>query len=210
MLPGAYATPAAVIFAVGGLLTCLAGYRLFRLVLLLYGFYAGALVTTSYMDPSGTWALVIAAIVGGMVGAILMVAAYFMGVGLVGAGIAALVLHVIWRWFGTDPPTVLLVIVCVIGALGALSVSRWVVVFGTAIAGAWTLLVGGLALAGNTTAMAAAPAKDPWVVYPLDPLPKAWWVTAAWIGLTLLGVIVQMTTTSKLGKRKKKRAARES
>lgn len=205
MLPGAYATPAAVVLVVGGLLTCFAGYRLFRLVLLLYGFYAGALVTTSFMDPGGTWGLVVAAIVGGIVGAVLMVAAYFMGVGLVGAGIAALVVHGVARVFGAEPPTVLLVIACVLGALGALSIARWVVIFGTAIAGAWTMLVGGLAIAGNTTAMAAAPVKDPWIVYPLDPLPKAWWVTAAWIGLTLVGVIVQMTTTSKWGKRKRKK-----
>jgi hypothetical protein len=162
-------------------------------------------VSTSFMDPSATWGLVMAAVVGGIVGAVLMVAAYFVGVGLVGAGIAALVVHGVWRIWGGEPPTVVLVIVCVLGALGALSISRWVVVFGTAIAGAWTALVGGLALVGNTTAMAAAPAKDPWIVYPLDPLPKAWWVTAAWIGLSLFGVVVQMTTTSKMGRRKRKK-----
>jgi len=37
MLPAAYATPAAVILLVGGLLACFAGYRLFRFVLGVYG-----------------------------------------------------------------------------------------------------------------------------------------------------------------------------
>ncbi len=68
-----------------------------------------------------------------------MVAAYFIGVGLIGAGLAALALNALWRVVGGgDPPTLVLVLVCVLGALAALSVVRYVVVFGTAIAGAWT------------------------------------------------------------------------
>src|ERR1700730_6747247 len=47
MLPAAYTTPAAVVLVVGGLLSCFAGYRLFRVVLGLYGFILGAAITTS-------------------------------------------------------------------------------------------------------------------------------------------------------------------
>ena len=38
MFPSSYAAPIAVIFIVGGLLSCFAGYRLFRVVLGIYGF----------------------------------------------------------------------------------------------------------------------------------------------------------------------------
>ena len=209
MLPTSYATSAAVIFIVGGVLACFAGYRLFRLVLGLYGFLLGAMITTNvYGGASGaeTWTLVIAAIVGGLVGAVLMIAAYFVGVGLVGAGLSALALHVVWRFIGGDPPTVLLVIVCVIGALSALSVARYVVVFGTALAGAWTIIVGAAALAGDKTALAAASARSVWVVYPLDPLPGQWWVVPAWFAISLAGVIVQLSTTTKTATKKKKPA----
>ena len=39
------------------------------------------------------------------------------------------------------------VVVCVIGSVLALQAVRYVVIFGTAVAGSWTFLVGALALA---------------------------------------------------------------
>ena len=196
MLPAAYSFPAAVVLAIGGALACFAGYRLFRLVLGIYGFYLGAMITTSSMGAVDTWTLVLAAVVGGLVGAVLMYAAYFLGVGLIGAGLAALVLNGIWRYVAAgDPPTIVLVLVCVVGALAALAITRWVIIVGTAIAGAWTLIVGGLAIAG-TRAIAPRPATgDIWVLYPLNPLPDATWVTAAWIGLSIAGILVQLSTS---------------
>src|SRR5436190_11310 len=144
MLPASYATPAAVVLALGGLLTCFAGYRLFRLVLGINGFILGVVVALSLTWASGIWTLVMAAVVGGVVGALLML----FGVGLIGAGLSAIALHLLWRALGLgDPPTVMLVIVCVIGALAAMWVQRWVVVIGTSIMGAGTLLVGASALA---------------------------------------------------------------
>lgn len=204
MLPASYATPTAAVLALGGLLSCFAGYRLFRFVLGLYGFLVGAFVATSFMGTSNLWALVVAAVAGGMLGAVLMIVAYFMGVGLIGAGLAALLMNVIWRFVGGQPPTWLLVIVCVVGALGALSVVRHVVIFGTAIAGAWTLIVGGLALTGNQAALRAAAAGDVWILYPLDPMPGRWWVTAIWIGLSIAGVLVQLATTKGGGPKRAK------
>ena len=200
MLPAGYATPTAVILAVGGALACFAGHRLFRFVLGLYGFILGAMVTTSMMGPANNWTLTLAAIVGGLVGAGLMVAAYFVGVGLVGALLSALALNAIWRVVGGDPPVPLLVVVCVLGALGALSIQRYVVVFGTAIVGAWTLIIGALALAGNPKALIAASAGDVWILYPRDPLPGQWWVTLLWFGLALAGVVVQLATSTRTGK----------
>jgi hypothetical protein len=205
MLPASYATGTALLLAVGGLLACFAGYRLFRFVLGLYGFLFGAFMATSVMGTSDTWTLVIAAVAGGVLGALLMVAAYFMGVGLVGAGLAALAINLVWRFIGGDPPTWLLVIVCVVGALAALSVVRWVVIFGTAIAGSWTLIVAGLALMGDPAAARAASAGDVWILYPLGQTGGQWWQVAAWFGLTVAGVAVQIAT-SKGGKRRKVQA----
>jgi hypothetical protein len=199
MLPASYATPTAVVLALGGLLACFAGYRLFRLVLGVYGFILGAFITTSMMGSANVWTLVLAAVVGGLVGAILMIAAYFMGVGLVGAGLAALAVHVVWRVIGGEPPTAVLVIVCVVGALGALSAARYVVVFGTALAGAWTLILGALALMGHHEALHAASSRDVWILYPFGPLVGQWWHTALWVGLSLAGVVVQLTTTGRGG-----------
>lgn len=206
MLPVSYATPAAVVLLVGGLLSCFVGYRLFRVVLGLYGFILGASLATSIWGASGTFALVLAAIAGGVLGAVLMVAAYFVGVGLVGAGLAVLVLESGWRAIRhAEPPTVLLVIVAVLGALAALSIVRYVVVFGTAIAGSWTAFIGGLALAEGHVAGVARPTAGVWVLYPLGPAAVPWWFYAGWIALALVGAFVQLSTTTKLAGAKKAR-----
>ena len=208
MIPASYTTVAAALFAVGGLVTCFAGYRLFRFVLALYGFFLGWMVGSAIPDAaSSAFMHLMAGLAGGLVGSVVMVFAYFVGVGLVGAGLAALLLNFGWRAFGGEPPTVVLVVVCVIGAVLALNVQRWVVIFGTALAGAWTALVGGMALLGDGAALKAASAPNVWVVYPTNLLPGGWWVTLAWFVLAIVGVVAQLTTTSKMGKRKKKEKA---
>jgi hypothetical protein len=206
MIPAASATPTAVIFAVGGLLTCFAGYRLFRFVLGLYGFLAGAVVASSMVDPGSTIALILAILVGGVVGAVVMVLGYFVGVGLAGAGLAAILLNLVWRVVGGEPPTLVVVIVCVVGAVLALQAVRYVVICGTAIAGSWTFLVGALALTGNPKALIAASAPNVWVVYPIDLLPPNWWVMMGWIVFALAGIVVQFKTTSAMGKKKAPKA----
>jgi len=213
MLPLAYATPAAVVMLVAGLLSCFAGYRLFRVVLGLYGFILGAAVTTSVMGDLNTFALVVAAIVGGLVGALLIVAAYFVGVGLIGAGLASLVLHSGWQAVRhTDPPTALLVVVAVLGALLALSVQRYGIVFGTALAGSWSAVLGALQLAHRIPARPVVPgstASNVWVIYPFEPASSQWWFYATWIALALVGAIVQLSTSGKMGGSKKPRSAKK-
>ncbi len=198
MLPASLASPAAAILVVGGLLACFAGYRLFRVVLGIYGFIFGAAVTTSIMGTANMFALVVAGVVGGVVGAVLMVAAYFVGVGLIGAGLAALALNAGWHAVRhADPPTIVLVIVAVLGALGALSIVRYVVIFGTALSGSWTTIIGAMALMSGR-ALHAGSATNVWVLYPLNPTPYRWWVPVIWLGLALAGILVQLKTTTKL------------
>jgi len=202
MVPGAYATPTAVIFAIGGLLTCFAGYRLFRVVLALYGFIAGALIGSHIPSSTNTWTILMSIIAGGVVGALVMYFAYFVAVGLVGAGLAAMVLHYVWKFIGGEPPTLLLVVVCVVGAVIALQIQRLAFAFGTAVAGSWTFLVGVMALTGNPKALIAASAPNIWVVYPIDLMPPTWWMMLAWIALAVIGFVVQLKTTSTMGKRR--------
>ena len=80
----------------------------------------------------------------------------------------------------------------VVGALAAMWLQRYVVVTGTAFGGAWTLLVGVLALMGDATAQAAAVANDVWVVYPLDPAPGRRWLPMIWLALGVAGMFIQL------------------
>lgn len=194
MLPTAYATPAAIVFVLGGILACFAGYRLFRIVLGINGFILGAMLTTSAMGNSSMWALAVAALVGGLVGAVLMIAAYFVGVAIVGAGVGAIAVHLIWTALHTDPPWYAVIIAAVLGALGALAVTRYMIIVGTAFGGSWMLIVGAMALMGNKAATRAANEGSVWLVYPLDPAPGQWKLWAGWFALAIVGIVVQMFT----------------
>lgn len=197
MLPTAYEVPAAVIFLIGGGLACFAGYRLFRWVLGINGFILGALLATSLMSASSMWALAVAALVGGLIGAVLMIAAYFVGVAIVGAGVGALAVHLGWSLAHADPPFWAVMIAAVIGALGALSITRYMIIIGTAFGGAWMLMVGAMALNGNEAAAKAAAAGNAWVVYPLDPASGQWWIWVVWFALAIVGALVQVFTKGK-------------
>src|SRR4029434_2065416 len=79
MLPASFQTPAAILLVLGGLLSCFAGYRVFRRCLVRHGFIVGALLASSAMGTEQTLWMVGAAIVGGLIGALILVAAYFVG-----------------------------------------------------------------------------------------------------------------------------------
>ena len=81
------------------------------------------------------------------------------------------------------------------GALLATWLQRYVIILGTAFGGAWTIIVGALAIMGDRIAAKAASAGDVWVAYPMNPAPGQRWVFFAWIGLGLVGTLVQMFVT---------------
>src|SRR5215470_10606175 len=105
MLPQTFELPAAIVLVLSGAVACFAGYRLFRVVLAIYGFILGAMIASSMMGISNTTGMIVAALAGGVAGALLLMFAYFIGIALVGAGLGALVAHVGWGYVGpADPP----------------------------------------------------------------------------------------------------------
>lgn len=215
LLPAQYQLPAAIVLLVGGIVATFFGYRLFRIVLAIFGFIIGALLASSVAGAGDTGPMVAAAIVGGLLGAGVLIAAYFVGVALVGAGLGAVLANLAFAAGERDPHFLVIVFASMIGAVGAIYLQRYFIIVGTSFGGAWTLMVGALALAGNRDALAAAAAGDVWVAYPLNPAPGQQWLPATWIGLSLIGVAVQMGITGgergrirgkRRRKRKKKRA----
>jgi hypothetical protein len=203
MLPQAYSLPVAVLLVLGGTLACFAGYRLLRTVLGIYGFILGAMLASSVVDVSNALAMVLAAVVGGLVGAVVLVFAYFVGVALVGAGLGALIAHVVWaQSAGTDPPAVAVITASILGAIGTMLLQRYVIIVATAFGGAWTIIVGGLAIAAARGVEGLPPAGEPWILYPFTPAAGEQWVPVAWIALGLIGTIVQLATGG--GKKKRR------
>src|SRR3954471_2547421 len=119
MLPQTYELPAALVLLLAGAVACFAGYRLFRFVLAIFGFILGAMLASSVMGISNTAGMVIAAIIGGVAGAAILMFAYFVGIGLVGAAAGALVAHFGWAFIRPgDPPVFAVLALAVIGAVG--------------------------------------------------------------------------------------------
>ena len=196
MLPASFQTPAAIFLVLGGLLACFAGYRFFRVVLALFGFIIGALLASSLLGTEQTMWMTAAAIAGGLVGALIMVAAYFVGVALMGAGFGAGAANVIWAGLGGEPHMLVVIGFSICGAVLALWLQRYVIIVATAFGGAWTTIVGALAMAGDRVAVSAAEKNDVWLVYPLDPAPGQRWVIVVWLALGFAGVIGQLTFTA--------------
>jgi hypothetical protein len=194
MLPASFQIPAAIILVVGGLLSCFAGYRVFRFVLAFFGFVFGALAASSAMGTDQTLWMIAAALLGGVLGALILVLAYFVGVALIGAGIGAAAAMAIWAALGREPGIVPVLILSVLGALAALALQRYVIIASTAFGGAQTAVVGGAALLAGEAADAAA--RSVYRVYPLDPLPGTHLDLIAWLALGTLGVIVQLAVTA--------------
>lgn len=197
MLPASFQTPAAIVLVLGGLLACFAGYRVFRVVLGIYGFILGALLASSFMGTDQKVWMLLAAIGGGVAGALVLIAAYFIGVALIGAALGALAANGIWAAVGGEPHIFIVILCSIAGALGALALQRYVIIFSTAFGGAWTTIVGALALVGDRTAINAAVRNDVWLAYPLSPAPGQHWVLAVWLGLGIAGVVTQLLVTAK-------------
>ena len=124
--------------------------------------------------------------------------AYFIGIALVGAGLGALVAHVAWSNVGSgDPPAVAVIVLSILGSIGAMFLKRYVIIVATAFGGAWTVIVGGLAVAGDRGAARAASAGDVWILYPTTPAPGQKWIPVAWIVLGLIGTGVQLGITGR-------------
>jgi hypothetical protein len=193
MFPATYQVPAAVILLGGGLLSCFVGHRLFRVVLGIYGFVAGALVASAIIGPGDPQNALLSMLIGGLVGALVLILAYFVGVALVGAALGAIVIHLIWSQLGREPHPFMVIAGTVAGALGALALQRYVIIAATAFAGAWTALVGALAIAVGRSATT----PEGWVLYPLRPPLGYEWMWIAWLMLGAVGLVVQLATKPK-------------
>ena len=209
MLPASYQLPAAAVLLAGGIVSCFFGYRLFRTVLAIFGFILGALAASSVFGVSDTGLMLIGAVVGGLLGAFLLIAAYFVGVALVGAGLGAVIANLAFSAGERDPSVYVVVLCSIAGAVGATYLQRYFIIVGTAFGGAWTMIVGAMALVGNRTALKAASSGEVWVAYPLNPAPGQRWVLGVWIVLSLIGAGVQLGITGgekgRVVKRKRKK-----
>ena len=202
MLPHGYEQPAAILLLLGGVLACFAGHRLFRIVLGIYGFIIGAMVASSIVGVNSPTGMLVAAGLGGLLGSVVMVFAWFVGVSLVGAGIGVLLAHLTWTQVASgEPPAMAIIAVAVAGAIGAMFIQKYVIVVGTAFAGAWTILLSASSWMAQAEPGLTRGVSDTevWIFYPTTASGPRW-MPIAWVGLGLLGAAMQLSMTR--GKKK--------
>ncbi len=203
MFPDTFHMPVAIILLGGGFLACFLGYRLFRFILLGYGLVTGAVIVSQLNFPE-TWMAITAAIIGGLIGAALFLAVYFVGVAVAGAGLGVLAVHLVWTQRSDDPHLLVIILMAIVGVFTALVFQRVVIIIGTSFTGALLSLVAVLALLGHVNLTEALGSFEAWTLYPPEGISAEREVLFAWLGLSLLGVFVQLRKTS-TGKHKKQK-----
>jgi len=207
-MPAAYQVPAAIALVLGGIVACFFGYRLFRVVLSIFGFILGGLMASSLVGPSDTTWMIGAWVVGGLIGMGLLYAGYYVGVALSGAALGAVLSHLVFSASDQQPPFLIVLVAAIVGAIASMYLQRHVIIVFTAFGGAWTLIVGAMALLGNRAAQAAAAGGNVWVMYPLNPAPGQAWLPYAWVILGIIGAAAQLGLSGAGGKiRRKKKSS---
>jgi len=127
-----------------GTLQCFFGYRLFKFVLGVTGFFLGGIVGASLAGAQTSEALflVLAAFVGGVVGAALLVVLYFVGVFLLGAWLGGLVGVILVTAMALPPVPLLLPVAAVLGGVLALVFQKFMIILSTALGGAGSVVLG--------------------------------------------------------------------
>jgi len=179
--------PVAIILLGGGLVATFSGYRLFRALLVLYGFIGGVVVASLLIDGLETWMAIGATFVGGLLGAALVRIVWVAGVALIGASLAVFALHLI---IDGDPNVWLVVATSIGGAVVSVKGRQHVLIAGTAFGGSWTAIVGGMALFQQRAALAVT-AGDLSQLFPMAPLAGQRVFAVAWLVVGVLGLIVQ-------------------
>jgi len=185
-----------LLFAVG-FVSCFLGYRLFRLLLGLWGFLAGIAIALTLLQGSGIAPLpkLVVALLGGLAGAALVSLLYTLGVFLFGAGFGLLVASVIQENLGGFSPWPLVVILALGGGVAALVLQRPLIKLFTALGGAWILVACAAAL------VAGCPLDS----FPARCLRSSPWALAligAWLVLSFLGFATQTRLPARQAERR--------
>ena len=183
--------PAAIILLGGGLLACFFGSRLHRLLLGFYGLVGGLAIGSLFLGDLPTLFAILVVMASGVAGAAIAMMAYLAGVAVFGAGLGALALNFGWATRDGEPNVWLVLIACLVGALLSLAGRRYVLIVFTAFFGAWTVVVGALALVGNRAAVSALAGNVEYLP-PVSEMRSDLEFMVAWVGLTGLGVFVQV------------------
>ena len=127
-----------------GAFECFFGYRFFKVLLALLGFVIGGAIAGgvgyAISDQQGT--VLVYALIGGIVGAVLLYALYFVGVFLVGALFGLAIGEILYAFSHSSPSSAVLLILAIIGGIAALLIQKFIIILATSFGGAWEIVSG--------------------------------------------------------------------
>ncbi|MDX1591134.1 MAG: DUF4203 domain-containing protein [Balneolaceae bacterium] len=170
-----------------GPVLCFFGYRLFKFVLGLIGFIIGGALTiaiSQYYIQNENISLILG-MLGGFIGASLMVPLYFAGVFILGSLFGSLMGIVLYSLTGSSPDPVAMIIMMIIMGVVAVAFEKFMIILSTAFAGAWSMLIGiTYFIAGTPNFISPEQVSDSHESYIFIFL-------LAWLAVGILGVLVQ-------------------
>jgi len=142
----------AAIFILAGILNCFVGYRIFKIILGIWGFILGFILATalvSWLGIENQGVELIAGVVGGIIGVFIMIKLFQVGIFIIGAIFGYTLGALLIAAAGYQPDTVLLALAAILGGIIALLLQRPMIILSTAFSGAWLVILGVAHLAGT-------------------------------------------------------------
>jgi len=182
-----------------GLGFCFVGYRLFLVMLPIWGFFAGFWIgaqATSLLLGSGFLGTTTGLIVGfvvGIIGAVLSYLFYTLGVVIIAAGFGGAVGSLVMGALGFDPGFLTTVVIVISGLVAAgltlvLNLQKYVIILFTAAAGAALIVLSGMLVFGQITIAELQTGSNF-----LQPIFEGSWLWGiAWLVLAIVGLVTQI------------------
>jgi len=132
-----------------GMLICFCGFRILKLTLGIMGFMAAAGAGWNLglsWAPNNSGVALICALVAGVIGAVLCVWLFFLGIFLLGASAGAIVAAAFFNASGNQLQPILLVVFALIFGVLALVMQKFMIIASTAFSGSYLVIAGVLPL----------------------------------------------------------------
>jgi hypothetical protein len=183
----------AIFSIIAGIIVCFWGYRIFKVALGIAGFIAGAVLFYNFgaIYTSNLIVLVILAIFGGLIGASLSIAFYFIGIFLLGALAGWQIGFLIATAINIEFIIIIPIITAIVIGILACFLQRPIIIISTALIGAWSVVTGGFYFFGSGI-IPVDLFRDPFMLIEslreVNPI-----VILAWIALSIAGMIFQFS-----------------
>ena len=145
-------TVGAIVLGLLGIVECFFGYRFFRIVLAIVGFFVGAGIAIALVNTDQSAVNLLAGVIGGLIGATIFYFLYFLGTFLAGIALGATVAAILAGNLGlTASATNIVVLVgAVIGGILGFVLSKYIIMLSTAVTGATQIVYALLLLLPGT------------------------------------------------------------